>query len=183
MTLIKRYFVCITILALVLVPVLANAAPRLVNVTPVDGGCVSGPTGPATQAWDIEPGKTYTVTVADVFECAAGGTGPTIDVRVNSSNSGNVDLVATLVSPGVYAFDFTMPLDGVCTYPVYTCTTPGSGPSGDLVMRDDGGGFPAHLRASTFEAGCTNPMEILGGDCAPIPDAESSWGTLKALYN
>jgi hypothetical protein len=179
----KYYFVCITIFALVLVPVLAQANARLVSVTPVAAGCVSGPTGPAVQAWDVEPGETYTITVADVFECAAGGTGPTIDVRVNSSDLGNVDLVASLVSPGVYAFDFTMPLDGVCTFPIYTCTTPGVGPSGDLVIRDDGVAFQAHLRAATFEAGCINPMAILGGVCSPVPNDESSWGTLKALYN
>ena len=180
---IKRYFVCFTILALALVPVLANAAPRLVSVTPVGSGCVSGPTGPAVQAWDIELGETYTVTVADVFECAAGGTGPTIDVRVNNTDLGNVDLVATLVSPGVYAFDFTMPLDGLCTFPIFTCTTPGMASTGDVVIRDDGVGFQAHLRAATFEAGCTNPVAILGGICSPVPNDESSWGTLKALFN
>ena len=37
---------------------------------------------------------------------------------MNSSNTGNTDLVATLVAPGVYEFDFTMPADGICTYPM-----------------------------------------------------------------
>ena len=180
---VNRYrVVCLTFCLLILLPALAHANARLVSVVPVGTGCVSGPTGPAVQAWDIEPGETYTITVADVVECADGGTGPTIDVRVNSSNVGNVDLVATLVSPGVYEFDYTMPLDGVCTFPIYTCTIPGVIPSGDLVMRDDGGAYQAHLRAAIFQAGCTDPLEILGGDCAPVPNEESSWGTLKTTF-
>ena len=178
----KRYLIVGTILALLLVPLTAHANARLTNVTPVNGGCVSGPHGPATQAWDIEAGETYTITLEYVTECADGGTAATLDVRVNSSNTGNMDLVATMVATGVYEFDFTMPAEGICTYPINYCTTPGMGPSGIVVIRDDGVEFQAHLRASTFEAGCTNPAENIGGDCEVIGNDESSWGAIKATY-
>ena len=175
-----------TLIALVaivaMIPVLAHADARLVSVTPTGGGCVWGPSGNYVQAWDVEPGETYTLRLEDVLECAAGGTDPLLDVRINSSNTGNVDLVAAWVAPGVYEFDFTVPLDGMCTMPVFYCTTPGIYSTGIHAIRDDGAAWQAHLRVSTFEAGCTNPVEILGGDCAPIDLEEKSWGVLKALF-
>lgn len=171
------------VLSLLLAPSSAGAAARLVSVVAVDGGCVAGPTGPAVSSWDVEPGSTYLLTLEDVFECADGGNAATLDVRVNSSNTGNVDLVATQVSPGVYEFEFTLPVDAVCTMPIWYCTTPGDASSGLMVVRADGVAFQSHLRASTFEAGCTNPMEIIGGDCAPIPGVERSWGTLKSKFD
>lgn len=179
----KRYYVFFAILVLAVLPVLAHANARLVSVTSVSGGCVSGPTGGSVQAWDVEPGETYTLTITHVFECANNGTDPTLNVRVNSTTNGNVDLVAVNVGPGVYEFDFTMPEDGVCTYPIFYCTTPGDGFSGIFVIRDDGGPFQAHLRAATFDPGCTNPKEIIGPDCQTVPVEESSWGAIKMLYN
>lgn len=83
------------LLALSIAPGLAMADARLTSVVPVDGGCVSGPTGPAVQAWDVEPGETYTLTINDVLECANGGTDATLPVRVNDTAVGNTDLVAT----------------------------------------------------------------------------------------
>jgi hypothetical protein len=179
----KRYFVCITILALAVLPVIAHANARLVSVTPVSGGCVSGPTGPTVQAWDVEPGETYTLTITHVLECANNGTDPTLNVRVNSTTSGNTDLVAVNVAPGVYEFDYTLPADAVCTFPIFYCTAPGDNFSGLFVIRNDGVGFQAHLRAASFDPGCTNPTEILGPDCQTVPIEESSWGTIKTLYN
>ena len=50
-------------------PVIALALPlgsgRLVSVTPVYGGCVSGPTGGTVQAWDVERGDIYTLTLTN----------------------------------------------------------------------------------------------------------------------
>jgi hypothetical protein len=178
-----KYLLCILVLTLVFLPVSANANARLVSVTPVSGGCVSGPTGPFVQSWDVEVGETYTIRITHVTECANNGTDPTLNVRVNSTVVGNTDLVATLVAPGVYEFDFTMPLDALCTLPIFYCTTPGEGNSGLLVNRDDGGAFQAHLRASSFDVGCTNPVELWGPECDTVPVRESSWGAIKTLYD
>ena len=114
-------------------------------------------------------------------ECANGGTGPTINVRVNSS-TGNTDLVATLVVPGTYKFTYTLPANGVCTFPIFYCTTPGQNNSGMRVNRNDGANFQAHLRAAAFAPGCTNPQPILGGDCGLVPTRPSTWGKLKSIY-
>jgi len=179
----KCYLFSIMILTLAILPAIAHANARLVSVTSVSGGCVSGPTGPAVQAWDVEPGHTYTLTIVDVLECANGGTDATLNVRVNSSTTGNTDLVATNVAPGVYEFDYTLPTDAVCTFPVFYCTTPGAGNTGLFVIGDDGVGFQAHLRAASFDPGCTNPMSILGPNCQTVPTEESSWGAIKALFN
>ena len=177
-----RYLVILTVLALVVAPVAADAA-RLISVTSVSGGCVSGPTGPSVQSWDVEAGETYKLTISHVAECANGGSDPTLNVRINSTTHGNTDIVATYVSPGVYEFEYTLPADAVCTFPIFYCTTPGQYNTGLYVMRDDGGMFQAHLRASTFEAGCTNPTENKGPDCLVVPNEESSWGKVKALYD
>jgi len=130
----------------------------------------------------VEPGKTYEVTISNVTECANGGTDATLDVRVNSSNSGNTDLIATLVVPGTYKFSYTLPADAVCTFPIFYCTTPGQNNTGLFVHRNDGGPFQAHLRAATFGPGCTNPQAILGGDCLVVPTRPSTWGKVKSFY-
>lgn len=179
----KCYVVLIAALMCAALSTSANANARLISVTPVDGGCVSGPTGPSVQAWDVEQGKTYTITISDVTECANGGTDASLNVRVNSSTSGNFDLVATLVVPGTYQFNFTMPSDAVCTLPIFYCTTPGDNSSGLFVYRNDGGLFQAHLRAATFDIGCTNPTEIyLWPWCGPLPVDQATWGHVKSLY-
>jgi hypothetical protein len=178
----KRYLVCVAMLGLAVIPAVAFANARLISVTSVSGGCVSGPTGPAVQSWDVEPGQTYHLTISNVAECANGGTDATLNVRVNNSGSGNWDLVATYVSPGVYEFDYTMPSDATCTFPIFYCTEPGVGSSGMFVVRSDGGMFQAHLRASTFEAGCTNPQEIMGPDCMTVGVETTTWGAVKDHY-
>lgn len=177
-----RYPLLVLLSLSLVVPALALANARLVSVTPVDGGCVSGPTGPTVQAWDVQPGKTYTLQITNVVECAAGGTAATLNVRVNSSNSGNTDLVATFVSPGVYQFNYTMPANAVCTFPVFYCTTPGAGNSGLFVYRNDGVTYQAHLRAATFGPGCTTPTAIIGGDCLVVPNRNPTWSAVKAIY-
>jgi len=175
-----RQLIVLAALAALTVPSLAQANARLISVVPTNGGCVSGPTGSSVQFWDVEPGKTYELTISNVTECANGGTGPTINVRINSS-TGNTNLVATLVVPGTYKFTYTLPANGVCTFPIFYCTTPGQNNSGIKVNRNDGAKFQAHLRAATFAAGCTNPQPI-GGDCGLTPTRPSTWGKLKSIY-
>ena len=126
---------------------LARANAQLISVTASDGGCVSGPTGNTTQFWDVQPGKTYQLTINNVTECGNGGTDATINVRVNSTGAGNTDVVATLVSPGTYTFSYTLAANAACTFPLFYCTTPGQNNTGMMVMRNDGGKFQAHLRA------------------------------------
>ena len=183
---IRRYWLILTVALVAALPVIALGTPlggaRLIGVTAVDGGCVSGPTGPSVQAWDVEPGRTYTLTIGNVTECANGGTDPTLNVRVNSSGSGNTDAVATWIAPGTYQFDYTMPAGASCTLPVFYCTTPGVGSSGSFTRRNDGGNYQAHLRAATFGPGCTNPQEIIGPWCQPTPVRPGTWGRVKALY-
>ena len=169
-------------LAVLSIPSLAQANARLISVVATDGGCVSGPTGSSVQFWDVEPGKTYELTISNVTECANGGTGPTINVRVNSSGSGNTNLVATLVVPGTYKFTYTLPAGGACTFPISYCTTPGQNNSGIRVNRNDGANFQAHLRAAAFGPGCTNPQPILGSDCGLVPINPGTWGRLKSIY-
>jgi hypothetical protein len=178
-----------------LAPVFAQAldkgTARLVSVTPVDGGCISGPTGGTTQAWDIEAGHTYTLRLEDVTECANGGTDPTLDMRINSSIPGHeyTDLVATNVAPGVYEVNFTLPENAVCTLPILYCTTPGEWlTTGLFVRRDDGATnnngqpFTSHLRASTWDPGCLNPIMIPGPECGVVSNQESTWGQVKSRY-
>jgi len=177
-----RYLSMLATLAVLTIPSLAQANARLISVVPTDGGCVSGPTGSSVQFWDVEPGKTYELTINNVTECANGGTGPTINVRVNSSGSGNTDRVATLVSPGTYKFTYTLPANGACTFPMFYCTTPGQNNTGIRVNRNDGANSQAHLRAAAFGPGCTNPQPILGTDCGLVPTLPSTWGRVKGMY-
>ncbi len=183
--------VCAILIFPVTVSALDKGTGRLVSVIPVDGGCVSGPTGATVDAWDIEPGYTYTLRITDVTECANGGTDLTLDVRVNSSIPGHeyTDLVAVYVSPGVYEFNYTLPENAWCTLPILYCTTPGEWlTTGLFVRRHDGATnklgvpFTAHLRASTWSEGCTYPEMILGPECGAVPVNELSWGMIKALY-
>ena len=177
-----RQLIVLAALAALAIPSLVQANARLISVVPTNGGCVSGPTGPSVQFWDVEPGRTYELTISNVTDCAHGGTGPTINVRVNSSSTGNIDRVATLVVPGTYKFTYTMPASGVCTFPIFYCTTPGQNNTGTRVNRNDGAKFQAHLRAAAFAPGCTNLQPILGSDCGLVPTIPSTWGKLKSIY-
>ena len=89
---IRYSILCITILALALLPALATANARLIGVTPVDGGCIAGPTTyNVNEAWDVQALKTYTITFDNVTECS----GPTINVMLQNWYGTFVDLVAT----------------------------------------------------------------------------------------
>lgn len=167
-------------------PAVAGAFATVASVVPLDGGCVASPTGPTTQLWDVEPGKTYRITLTGVTECGNGGTDATINVRVNGisqSDPQNADLVAQYGgSPGTYYFDFTLPITANCTLPIFYCTTPGVANSGILARNASNDGFGVHLRASTFGPGCTNPEEIQGDNCNITPTRPSSWGKVKSFY-
>ena len=167
--------------ALLLSSTLARAEARLVSVTPLDGGCVAGPTGPSVQFWDVEPGRRYEFTLTNVTECGNGGTAPTINIRVNMSG-GNVDLVATRTGPGQYVFSLTIPLGFTCTGPIFYCTTAGNPSTGLFVQRSDGGKHQAHVRAATFGPGCTNPTTISGPGCATVFTFSRRWGQVKDIY-
>ena len=175
-----RDFLALALVGALAWPALALADARLVNVVALNGGCVSGPTGNSTQFWDVQPGKTYQLTIEGVTECGNAGTAPTINVRLNSSGSGNTDLVATKVSTGTYTFSFTVPIDATCTFVIFYCTTPGQANSGLMVLRNDGGKFQAHLRASSFGPGCSAPTPITG--CTTVPVRSTTWGLLKVHY-
>ena len=160
----------------------AQANAQLIAVVAVDGGCVAGPIGPSVQFWDVQPGKTYELTISNVLECANGGLDATLNVRVNSSVSGNTDLVATFVAAGVYKFQYTVPANGACTFPIRYCTTPGDNSSGILVFRADGGLFQAHLRAAAFTGPlCTLPVPIDAG-CDVTPSRSATWSQVKSFY-
>jgi len=163
-------------------PSLARADARLISVLATDQGCVSGPTGPGVQHWDVEQGKTYELTIDQVLDCANNGTDPTLNVRVKSSSSGNTDLIATMVVPGKYKFTFTLPPDAVCTMPIQYCTTPGDMNTGLFVRRSDNEPFQAHLRVSSFGQDCTLPGALIAGDCAASPARSSTWAKVKSFY-
>jgi hypothetical protein len=172
----KRLIVLFTTLfALALVPTFAHANARLVSVTPVDDGCVAGPAGPNVEAWDVEILKTYTLTIDNVTECS----GATINVMVKNTAGGNIDLVATLVSAGVYRFQFTVPVNYCETSPMRYGVTPGRPNTGYLLGRHDTGLSQAHLRYSAWDPGCLSPVEI---ECTPVSTGSRTWGMIKTLY-
>ena len=176
------YPVALAVFAFLSAPSVSHADAQLTSVTALDGGCVSGPTGNSVQFWDVQPGKTYQLTITNVAECGNGGTAATINVRVNSSGGSNTDLVATRTAPGTYTFSFTLPLNATCTFPIFYCTTPGQANSGLKVLRNDGGKFQAHLRAATFGPGCTAPTPIMGPGCADTPVRSTTWARVKTYY-
>ena len=173
---------CILLIALgftLLHPAPAAAYARLVSVTPLGDGCVSGPTGSHVESWDVELLKTYVLTLDWVTDCANGGTDPTINVMLQDSVGGNVNVVATRVSTGVYSFQFTAPAQFCLTAPaLYCCATLGDPSTGIRVGRHDTGLYQAHLRFSIFGAGCTNPVPRT---CA-VPARQATWGSLKIRY-
>ncbi len=173
--------ICALLALPAVVHAIGNGTARLANVTPLSGGCVMGPTGQYVQAWDVEPGQAYAVTLSNVTECANGGTAPTLNVRVNGT-TGNMDFVAVYVSPGVYTFDCTLPGNAACTYPILYCTVPGKASTGLFAIRNDGGSFQAHLRPSSFDEGCASPMPILGPDCTMVGTEESTWSAIKEIF-
>ncbi len=156
-----------------------SAGGRLDAVTPVDGGCVAGPTGNSNvESWDIEPGKTYTLTFAGITDCANGGTAATVSIMIKNTYYGNACFTAAFVSTGVYQFDYLVPATTCETSPMRYCVTDCAPNTGFEVGKKDGTGGAAHLRASTFGPGCTSPIEI---GC-PTPVEPATWGVIKSIY-
>lgn len=161
------------------IPLQQAAGARLVSVTAKDGGCVAGPTGPNVEAWDVQPGRTYTLTIDRVTDCANGGTDATIELIIKSSALGNTVVTANKTATGVYTFDYQVPLAACETNPIRYCTTNGQPNSGLTVGRHDTGMAQSHLRAANFGAGCANPTPI---SCTLTSAQQSTWGTLKQHY-
>src|SRR5690242_20050707 len=127
---------------------------KVINVTPVNTECISGPTGNGVQSWDVQQGGTYEVTIAGITDAGNGGTDPTIEVIVKNSSTGNQCLTAFQQAPGVYKFTITMPAEACNTFPI-TYGSTGCEPSTALfARRNDGGNFESHLRAATFDGSC-----------------------------
>ncbi len=161
-----------------LLPATVLAAARVTSVVPVDGGCVTGPTGNSNiQNWDIEKGKTYQITFSGVTDCANGGTDAGIGFELKNSVGGNTFWAANIGAPGVYSGTFVLPAGGCETFPVRYCTTDGVANSGIAALAPTGSAV-VHMRAATFAPGCASPQEIL---CA-TPSKPAAWGTIKSLY-
>ena len=160
------------------------AQGRVVSVLPaaVNGGCVVGPNGGSVQFWEVQPGKSYEITIDHVTDCANNGTDATIGIRINSSSVGNTDLVAEKVVDGTYKFTFTIPVGARCTMPLFYCTTPGDGASGLRLRRDNGDDFQAHLRMASFAPDCTVLAALNGGDCLATPTVSRTWSQVKQIY-
>lgn len=169
----------VLLLLVAVLPAPARANARLTAVTPLDGGCVSGPVGPNVEAWDVLPGATYRVRLEGVTDCASGGTDASLNVLLMNSALGNTPRVATYVAPGVYEFTFEMPKNACDTTPIRYCTAGGNTPNTGLVVgRHDTGTSQAHLRAATFDGNCSHPSTI-GCVTATV---KSTWGGLKSSY-
>ena len=158
----------------------AHSKGKLVSVVPVGDGCAQAPDGPANQFWEVQPGKTYELTIEEATDCANGGTDATIGIRVNAIGPGFIDLVAHKVDVGIYKFTFTIPANAVCTMPLFYCTPPGLANLGLRVLRSED--YPAHLRMASFGPGCTNPTKIEGPDCSPVPARSRTWAQVKQFY-
>ena len=183
----RRCFLLATFL-LVASAACAHANARLLSVASVNGSCVVGPNGGSVQFWEVEPGKSYDLTITGVLECGNGGTDPTIGVRINSSSAGNWDMVANIVMennvavPGKYTFRFDVPANAVCTMPLFYCTTPGMNNTGLRVWRSPDDEFQAHLRMASFGPNCTIPTTVTGAACQASPTLSRTWSQVKQIY-
>lgn len=133
---------------------------KVINVVPVNTECISGPSGNGVQSWDVQQGGTYEVTIAGVTDAGNGGTDPTIEVIVKSSNTGNQCLTAFQQATGVYKFTITMPANACQTFPITYGSTGCQESTALFARRNDGGNFQSHLRAANFDGSCN----LLGED-------------------
>jgi len=138
---------------------------KVINVVPVNTECVSGPTGNGVQSWDVQQGGTYEVTIAGITDAGNGGTDASIEVIVKNSNTGNQCLTALQQAPGVYKFTITLPADSCNTFPITYGSTGCEESTALFARRNDGGNFPSHLRAATFDGSCNKTGEdiVCGG--------------------
>ena len=85
------------------------------SVVAEDGGCVSASATASATDWDVQPGKTYTVTIEDVDDAANAGTDATMPLFIQNTTIGNHCLTGTQVSTGTYVFSYTVPLNSCAT--------------------------------------------------------------------
>ena len=164
---------------------LAHANARLMFVVPIglDPGCVDGPNGESVQSWEVQPGKSYMLTIVEATDCDNVAGNGSIGVRINSSSVGNTDRVATPTGvPGEYVFTFDVPANAQCTMPIFYCTTPGLSNTGLKVWRRANDEFQAHLRMASFAPDCASFTAINGGDCLAVPTRSLTWGQVKKIY-
>jgi hypothetical protein len=150
-----------------------NAADNLghgyVSSVTSSTNCVYSDTnGGGIQAWDIQAGGTYTVTLSGVDDAANQGMDPTMQVIVHNSAGGNICVQATSTVEGVYTFQITlttqcltMPIE----YGTLSCNphspqcVPVAGCQGFGVFAQDNvggiaGGHEGHLRTTIFDSNC-----------------------------
>ncbi len=164
-------------------PVLAARVESVVPnaARPVDPGCVAGPVPQPgnVENWWLEQGRTYSITLADVIDCANSGTDSTIIVEVvGLDKNSSVFMIATKTAPGRYIFDFTMPSNGCGSYQVKYCLFCIETTDGFVAGKQDGSGGESDLFPGLFGAGCTyiSPIEC------PMPTEPSTWGGIKSVY-
>src|SRR4030095_11234892 len=127
---------------------------RVVNVVATGSACLAGPNGNSVESWEVQQGGTYEVTLANVTDAGNGGTDPTIEVIVKSSNTGNQCLTAFNQGPGVYTFTITMPNNACQTFPITYGSTGCAENTAKFARRSNGEEFQSHLRAATFDGSC-----------------------------
>lgn len=172
--------------ALLLFSTAAAHAARVESVVPnaarpVDPGCVGGPidAGGNLENWWLEQGRTYTITLADVIDCANMGTDSTIIVEVvGLEKNTSVFMIATKTATGEYVFDFTMPSNGCGSYQIKYCLFCIETTDGFVAGKQDGTGGESDLHPGVFNQDCTiwSPVEC------PMPVESSTWGHIKSLY-
>lgn len=148
-------------------------------VRPLDPGCVAGPIDLVTvENWYVEQGRTYTIHLSDVTNCANGGTDTTIVIEIDGLEKGDpVFVLAVKLATGEYQFDFTMPSNACGPYRIKYCLYCIEDETGFIVEKQTGGGecdlFPAE-----FSDDCSTRTPV---HC-PTPVEPSTWGTIKGLY-
>jgi hypothetical protein len=155
-------------------PPAANLGSAYVSDVTSGSNCFYSDTnGGGIQAWDIQAGGTYTVTLTGVTDCANLGNDPSIGVVVHNSNelgvSNNIYVLANQVTVGgvgvVGVYTFTITLGSQClTMPIEYCThggtpdAPGNYPGSGMFAQDNIGGAPGghqgHLRTTIFDSNC-----------------------------
>lgn len=140
---------------------------RVISVVGVNGSCVSGPDGNSVESWEVAQGGTYEVTLSNVTDAGNGGTDPTIEVIVKSSNTGNQCLTAVNQGTGVYTFTITMPSNACQTFPITYGSTGCNESTAKFARRSNGEAFQSHLRAATFDGSCN--FIAVDNDCGGQP--------------
>src|SRR4051812_4067224 len=131
--------------------------------------------------WNIQAGKTYSLTLSNINDCANGGTANTITVSIVDINLNKTCYIATKISTGTYRFVYTASNCGVVN--IWYCVTncaPNSGPSG-FVARctpGPGSGQAAELRTSLFNSQCVWQSDVSSNCCVLLTPTVTASGPL-----